>query len=350
MDNLKDTKPLLKDKGRFLHELASGLGRAQIFLTAVDLNLFTDLEEPKTAEALSEERGYYYEVLHKFLDVLTALGLLIREDGDKYRTASNVAPFLVEGAPYFARNLQFSVKECEKWMKLKQILQEGPLESEKSEHIHNFDRDTIDWIARGAMLGRVQETLRIISEYPEFKTAKKMIDLGGGHGLFGIGCAQENSQLEVVVFDQPGVTDITQEYINQYGLGNRVKVMTGDYTKDDIGNNYDIAFCALSFDGNREESITFYRKVCKALKHDALLMLQTYTIDDDRKQPLTTLIWDLKHSMWGNGQIHIHTNAQLFSIFEESGFKGEEVIDMSESLTMPYRLVVARKTVMQECE
>jgi predicted O-methyltransferase YrrM len=343
MANLKDTKPLLKDKARFLHELASGLGRAQIFLTAVDLNLFTTLQEPKTAEVLSEERVYHHEVLQKLLDVLTSFGLLIR-DGDQYWTAPDMAPFLVEGSPYYARNLQFTLKECDKWMKLKQILQEGPLESEERQYEHNFDRVTIDWIARDAMLGRVQETLKIISEFPEFKTAHKMIDLGGGHGLVAIGCAQENPQLETVVFDQPGVVDITQEYINRYGMRDRVRVMAGDYTKDSIGNDYDLAFCALSFDGNREDSTAFYREVYKAMKNDALLIIQTYTIDDDRKRPQTTLIWDLKHSMWGNGQIHIHTNAQLFSILEESGFKGEKVIDMSESLVLPYRMIIARKT------
>lgn len=342
MVNLKDTKPLIKDQGRSLRELAAGLEKAQIFLTAMELNLFTTLEKSKSAAVLAEEMGYDYEVLQKYLDVLVALGLLVRE-GKRYRTAPHVAPFLVEGAPYFARYLQYSVKERHNWMKLKQILQEGSLKDEEGEHTHHYDSDTIDWIARGAMLGRVQETLKSISEFPDFQRAQKMIDLGGGHGLFGIGCAQENPQLEVVIFDQQGVTDIAQEYIDQYGLRDRVKVMTGDYTKDDIGNGYDIAFCALSFGGNREESIAFYRRVYEALNDGALFFLQAFTIDDDRKQPLSTLIWDLKDSMWGHKHMHIYTNADVFDIFAEAGFIGEKVINVSESVTMPFRTVVVRK-------
>ena len=87
MVNLKDTKPLIKDQGRSLRELAAGLEKAQIFLTAMELNLFTTLEKSKTAAVLAEEMGYDYEVLQKFLDVLVALGLLVRE-GKRYRTAS----------------------------------------------------------------------------------------------------------------------------------------------------------------------------------------------------------------------------------------------------------------------
>jgi len=64
--------------------------------------------------------------------------------------------------------------------------------------------ESIDWIAKGTMLGRLQATLKTVKEIPEFEASRKLIDLGGGHGLFGIGFAQENPDLEVVIFDQPG--------------------------------------------------------------------------------------------------------------------------------------------------
>ncbi|MBE9592648.1 MAG: hypothetical protein IMF19_04135, partial [Proteobacteria bacterium] len=182
-----------------------------------------------------------------------------------------------------------------------------------------------------------------VSKLPEFLNAKRLIDLGGGHGLFGIGFAQENPQLEVVVFDQPGVTDITQEYINEYGMQDRVKTMTGDYTKDDIGSNYDIAFEACSFGGNVDEAKSFYQRVCNALNDKGLFITQTFTINDDRTAPLSSLIWDLKEQMTGHSHMHIRTNGELFDIFEKVGLAGERVIDMSESSTMPMRTIIARK-------
>jgi len=340
---LIDIKPPVEDKGKFLLELASGFEKGQIFLTALELGVFTRLKEPKTAEALSTEMGTHYEITRRFLDVLVALGVLARRD-DKYITAHEFVPFLVEGEPYFARYLNHYIEWHDEWMQLKQILAEGPTsKAHEHKHEHNYDRDSIDWIARCAMLGRLQATLKVVSELPEFKSAKRLIDLGGGHGLFAIGFAQENPKLEVIVFDRPEIIKITREYIAQYGMEDRVRTIAGDYTKDDIGSNYDIAFEACSFGGNADEAKSFYQRVCNALKDNGLFITQTFTIDDDRTAPLLSLIWDLKEQMTGHSHMHIRTNTELFDIFDEVGLIGERVIDMSEWTAMPIRTIIARK-------
>jgi predicted O-methyltransferase YrrM len=343
MKKLAEIKPPVEDKGKFLREIAMGFETGQIFLTALDLDVFTKLKEPKTAEALSTEMETHYEIMRRFLDVLAAIDLLSKDE-DRYVTAPDVVPFLVEGEPYSARYLKFSIEERDDWMMLKQILKEGPSgKAHGHKHEHDYNRESIDMMARGRMLGGLQATLKIVAKFSEFKHAKKLIDLGGGHGLFGIGFAQKNPQLEVVIFDQPGVTVITQDYINKYGMQSRVKTMTGDYTKDDIGSNYDIAFEACSFGGNADESKSFYQRVCNALNDDGLFITQTFTIDDDRTAPLSSLIWALKEQMTGHKHMHIRTNAELSNIFDEVGLIWEKVIDMSESSTMPMRTIIARK-------
>jgi len=342
MEKLANKKPPIEDRGKFLRNIALGFEKGQIFLIALKLDVFTQLKEPKTAETLSKNLETHPEITRRFLDVLVALKLLSKRE-DLYSTATDVTPFLVEGEPCFAKYLKFSIEEQEVWMKLEQSLKDGPSNIPADKHEHKYDRESIDWIARGTMLGRLQATLKIVSKRPEFLNAKRLIDLGGGHGLFGIGFAQENPQLEVVVFDQPGVTDITQEYINEYGMQDRVKIMTGDYTKDDIGSNYDIAFEACSFGGNAGESKSFYQRVCNALNDNGLFITQTFTINDDRTAPLSSLIWDLKEQMTGHSHMHIRTNSKLFNIFEKVGLAGERVIDMSESSTMPMRTIIAKK-------
>jgi len=342
MERLANKKPPIEDREKFLRDIALGFEKGQIFLIALKLDVFTQLKEPKTAESLSKDLETHPEITRRFLDVLVALKLLSKRE-DLYSTATDVTPFLVEGEQYFARYLKFSIEEQEAWMKLEQSLKDGPSNIPAHKHEHKYDRESIDWIARGTMLGRLQATLKIVSKLPEFLNAKRLIDLGGGHGLFGIGFAQENPQLEVVVFDQPGVTDITQEYINEYGMQDRVKTMTGDYTKVDIGSNYDIAFEACSFGGNVDEAKSFYQRVCNALNDKGLFIIQTFTINDDRTAPLSSLIWDLKEQMTGHSRMHIRTNGELFDIFEKVGLAGERVIDMSESSTMPMRTIIARK-------
>lgn len=216
-------KPL--EKGYFLQEMTSWFEKGQIFLTAVEIDLFTKLKEPKSAEALSVEMGTHYEITHRFLDVLVALGFLSKHE-DRYLTAPDVAPFLVEDEPYsFAKFLKCATEKRDGWMKLKQILKEGPLVMPRSTYVEkhvknlmlfNFDRESIKVQAGYVMLGRLQATLKIVSELPEFGNAKRLIDFGGGHGLYSIAFAQENPKLKVVVFDLPGVIDVAWEYINEY--------------------------------------------------------------------------------------------------------------------------------------
>ncbi|KQC16256.1 MAG: hypothetical protein APR56_00435 [Methanosaeta sp. SDB] len=340
-ERLTEAKPPLEDQSRRLWDLVAGFETGQIFLTAFELGVFNLLKEPKTAKQISEELETHPKATEKLLDVLVSIGTLNRIDG-LYLTAPNMAPFLIEGELYFARYLKFGLESREKLLNLKAALKEGPkVEGEK--HKHQYDRVSIDWIARGTMLGRLQATLKLVRDLPEFKSARKLIDLGGGHGLFGIGFAQENPHLEVVIFDQPGVAEIASDYIERYGAGERVKAMSGDYTKDDIGSGYDIAFEACSFGGNADQARSFYENVARSLNDGGLFISQTFTIDDDRRSPLRNLIWDLKEQISNDGHMHLKTNSEIFRMLREAGLEGEKVIDMSQDLSMPMRLVVARK-------
>ena len=341
IERLAEMKPPLDDQGRFLWDLVVGYEKGQVFLTALDLGIFNMLKEPKTVDQFSSELEFNSQVTEKLLDVLVSLGALSK-DGDDYVTDPKMAPFLVEGEPYFARYLNFAKESRNQWPSLKEVLKNGPVTG-GHKHEHNYDRETIDWIARGTMLGRLQSTLKLIREFPDFKVAKKLIDLGGGHGLFGIGFAQENPDLEVVIFDQPGVAEIAQGYIDRYGMRDRVHAVAGDYTKDDLGSGYDIAFEACSFGGNVEQAKSFYQRIASSLKEGGVFITQTFTVDDDRTAPLRTLIWDLKEQITGDGHMHIRTNSELFAVFDDSGLKGDKVIDLSASMAMPMRLVVARK-------
>jgi hypothetical protein len=325
----------------YLRELAGGFEKGQIFLTALELDIFTLLETPRDAQELAERVETLPHITGRFLDVLVGMRLLAKEGG-RYVTASDVAPFLVKEAPYAARYLNFATKSRPTWMQLAEAMKTGP--TEKAEpHDHVYDQPCIDWMARGTLLGRLQGTMKHLTEIPEFHAARKLVDLGGGHGLFGIAFAQENPDLEVVIFDKPEVTPMTQGYIDRYAMQDRVTTIAGDYTKDDIGLGYDIAFEACSFGGGGDEALSFYRQVASALKDDGLFIRLTFTIDDDRRGPLTSLIWDLKEQITGQSHMHMKTTTELFETLAEAGFQRERIIDMAQWSNMDTRLIIARK-------
>ena len=346
MEKLADKKPDVEDRSGLLRGIAMGLEKSQVFLTAVELNVFTLLKEPKTAEALSKELGTHQELTHRFLDILVALEVLVKHE-NQYATVPDVTPFLVEGEPYnlnFKHYWEHITEARDNWLNLKQVLKTNRLnKTDRSViHEHKFDSDLIGWIARWSMLGRLQATLEIVSKLQEFKNARRLIDLGGGHGLFAIGFAQENPKLEAIVFDQPEVTEITQGYIARYGMQDRVRTMTGDFTKDDLGSDYDVAFESLAHYEPEEKVVAFYRRVHAALNDNGIFITQRHTIDNDENGPLWNLVMDMNWRMQ-HGKPFCFTNDEFFTILEKSGFSGDQVIDMSEWSGMPLRMIIARK-------
>lgn len=342
MEKLVEVKPLLVDKEKCLRDIILGFEKGQAFITALEMDLFTSLKEAKSCASLSAELGIHPGVTRKLLDMLFAMELLDRK-GKLYSTADELQPFLVKGEAYFIQSLLMSIEQRNDWMKLPERLYQGPLEKPEKQFSWEYDQERVNWLARRTLLGRLQTTYKSLSAVPGFNSAKKMIDLGGAHGIFAISFAQMNPELEITIFDQAGVTKISQDFINKYEMQDRAAIITGDYTQDDIGADYDIAFSALSFAGDKKETLSFYSKVYAALNKGGLFILQTFTIDNDRKGPLFTLSSDLREYMSGVQNRHSFTEQEIIDILTESGFTTEQFVDMSEWWGMPSRMIVARK-------
>ncbi|MGB9927322.1 MAG: methyltransferase [Methanosarcina sp.] len=339
MEKLADTKPLLEDKSFFLRDLTANFKKGQVFQTALELDIFAKLNTPKTLEAISRELGADAGLTGRFLDVLVALDLLTKKEGT-YVTQADLYPFLAAGEPHFSKQLLLSKEEKLNWLNLKEILKHGPVEKEKPDYQYFYDRESIELIARNSLLGRLQKILKIIIELPEFQASKRLIDLGGGHGLFGIGLAQENQDLEVVIFDRPEIIDLSSEFINKYGMENHIKVMAGNYITDDLGTGYDIALEILSFEGNLDQAREFFRNVGKALKPEGLFIIQAFHIETDRTGPLLSLLHDLYKKMAGRN-MYMMDRAEIKRALEASGFKEENVIIFPEEFSS--QLIIAKK-------
>nr|NJM02569.1 methyltransferase [Desulfobacula sp.] len=344
MKRLIHIKPALENRLEHLKEWVTGFETGYIFLTALDLDIFSRLKTPLSAEELAALCGLHGDLTRRFLNVLTGMGLLHKKE-NRYGLMPETAPFLVKDSPYFARYLRPDEKHLSVFMRLKEILKQGPLNEIPSgqDQKPQFDRASMDWMARVSLLGRLQTTVKQVISLPEFPRAKKLIDLGGGHGLFGIAFAQENPDLRVVIFDRPEVIPATEDHILQYGAADRVSAMAGDYTRDDFGKDYDIIFEACSFGGNTSVMQNLLRKISSSLRDNGLFIHLTFTLDNDGKGPIEPLLWDLKNHLVSDPPWTLMTDEEIFRQLSGTGLKGEQIIDLSESASGPFRLMISRK-------
>jgi len=325
-----------------LDKMARGYELSQLLFTACEYGLFTLLTEEKEARQVSQELKTDPAMTEKFLNALTAAGLLIKSNG-RYSNTPLADTFLVQGKPFYQGNLLKLVsKGYHDWSKLGQVLKEGAGRKAGERPAKNvFNESFILAMAEGALRGTLQQTVDVISGLPEFAGVKEMLDLGGGHGLYAIALAQKKPDLKAVVFDLPHAVDVTRDFINRYGMQEKVKVIAGDFNRDELGGGYDLVLASDVFYRPKEAVTGVMRKIFESLNDGGIFILKQWMLNDEGTGPLTAVLFDLKLSL-SNNQHYLYTTRESIDLCCQVGFKDIQVIDISIP-AKPSTLIIARK-------
>ncbi len=325
-----------------LYEITQGLEKGYLLFTAMELEVFDHFEKSKTAREISNELNLDADLTVKFLNSLVSVGLLIKEKS-LYCNTALVAAYLVKGVPFSQGNLLNLMKKTkhERWTNLSKFLQKVPIQTGMKTNAI-FDRSFTLAMAEGAMRGGLHSTIEIIYSLPEFKNARKFLDLGGGHGLYAIGACQVNPKLQGFVFDLPPVIEVAREYINEYDMNDNVHTISGDLAKDDWGADYDIIFASDSLYKPRESILSVLKKIRDGLSQKGIFICKHWAMSEDRTTPATTVLWDLTLSLMRNPAFYTYSNEEFSDILKESGFSKIELFDISTP-SKPSKIIVARK-------
>ena len=312
-----------------IHRMASSYQQSQILFTAVNYDIFTILSgESKTAEQVASEIEADFRITEKLLNALVALQLLTKVS-EKYSNTALSETFLVKGTPFYQGNLvKMSAGGYQTFSKLDEMLKTGePLQ--KSDDEYTFNETFILGHAEAAICGDLPGILDTLQDIPEFMNARKLLDLGGSHGLHSISFAKKNPKLEATVFDFPDVVKVAKKFLLQHGMEDRIKLMAGDFTKDDIGNGYDLVFVSHVF-YQKEGVLPCLRKIYDGLKEDGTVILNHWVINDDETAPQTSVLFDLLLSLTLRDS-HVYTVNEYTNLLEEAGFTKVRVIDTQTS-------------------
>jgi predicted O-methyltransferase YrrM len=325
-----------------LDRMTKGCEASNILRTALDFDLFDLLEEPKTAEQVSSETGTVAAFTEKFLNALCTIDLLSKRD-EGYSNTQLAATFLVKESPFYQGNMiRLSGNSSLNWSKLCSAMK-GDLPDEIGERPEGvFDSSFILAMAEGSMRGSLHRTVKEVSALPEFERARTLLDLGGGHGLYAIAFAEMNPELDATVFDLPPVTEVTREFIERYGMDERVSVAGGDFALDDIGHGYDIVFASDVFYRKPDALSGVFEKIHDALNDGGSIMLKHWILNDDRTAPPTSIHFDLMLSLRGGDWHHIYTTGEYIELLEGAGFSNLRVLDVSSQVS-PSVIIVGNK-------
>ena len=220
-----------------------GAGSFEAVTLALEMGVFETLaREELTVDELAERIDADEDGLRTLLVFLEAQGYVTGDDGRYRNTAmtskwltpaseTNVAPWLAFWDelvfPFWEENLEAAVREG------------GPPQT-----IYEwFDEEPARWevAQRGfrAAASLVVDEVAAAVDVPDGAT--RLLDVGGGHGLFAIELCRAHPDLSATVFDHPEALGAARAEIDDAGVGDRVDVSGGDYLADDLGTGFDVA-------------------------------------------------------------------------------------------------------------
>lgn len=260
----------------------------QLMQGAIELEVFSQLENYVTAEDLSQKMNWDDGNTFNILKGLYSLGYLERK-GDAFKNMPEASKYLVKGKPsymggilhFFYNNPGMTPGDVAHQVK------EGPMPMQETQK--SMDYAAYGESMREAQSGiRQQELLDIIRSLPENKSIKRILDLGCGAGCFGIAAVQDVPGRTGVIFDMPSMRSIMEETVELSDMQDRISIKTGDFNKDDIGGAYDLIICSAIMLFAIPKGKDFFAKLKEGLNPGGVVLCLNEGIESDYSGP-----WDM---------------------------------------------------------
>jgi 2-polyprenyl-3-methyl-5-hydroxy-6-metoxy-1,4-benzoquinol methylase len=121
---------------------------------------------------------------------------------------------------------------------------------------------------------------------PQLVGKKRLLDVGGGSGIYASSMFAAQSQLTGAVLEQPPVEAIAREEIAKHGLQDRLEVISADMFES-IWPTCDVLLLSnVLHDWDFPEVRTLCAKAAEALEPSGLLIIHEAFIHDDKTGPL----------------------------------------------------------------
>jgi predicted O-methyltransferase YrrM len=135
-----------------------------------------------------------------------------------------------------------------------------------------------------------------------FGECRRLLDVGGGSGIYACSMAAHHPHLSATVFDQAPVDQVAARLIAERGASDRVAVHAGNFLEDDWPRGYDAhLFSNVLHDWDTPEVAALLARSFAALEPGGLVVIHDAFINADKTGPLPVAEYSaiLMHSTQG---------------------------------------------------
>ena len=270
------------DAGSIL-SLSRDFMACRILLSGAELDLFTLLTTPLSAEEIAERTGGSLRSMTVLLDALAALDLLTKE-GNIYRCLPPVSHLLSADAPGSVLPMVMHAASLwRRWSHLTDVVK-GTETSKGSPSTARSLDELRSFI--GAMNVVAAPQAQQIADAVSAGPAKALIDVGGGAGTYTAAFLGSAPDMRATLFDLSPVTEIARQHLSEAGLLDRVTLVSGDFYRDELPGGHDLAFLsAIIHQNSMEQNLGLFRKVFNCLQPGGRIVIRDHVMEPDRTHP-----------------------------------------------------------------
>ena len=271
------TRWIARRRARALFDIVAGFVYSQTLLACVQLRLFDRLAAgPDTVDVLAERCGLAPERLQRLLDAAVALTLLERRGPGRYGLGP-LGAAMVDNPALDAMVEHHAALYAD--LRDPLALLQGRAGALAA--YWPYDGDAPQTLPDGrvadysALMSASQPLVadEILDAYP-VQDHRRLLDVGGGEGLFLAAAAARAPALQLMLFDLPPVAQRAQARLDGLGLGPRVRTFGGNFLRDALPRGADlISLVRVIHDQDDDDAQDLLRAAHDALPPGGVLLL-----------------------------------------------------------------------------
>ena len=143
-----------------------------------------------------------------------------------------------------------------------------------------------------ALAGRARIVAPALASQLNLKNAKRLLDIGGGTGLYAIACLRANPGLRAVVWDRAEVLKVAKEMADKFAVADRIELTPGDMFTSPIPAGCDVMLLSnILHDWDIPECQKLIDRCAAALPSGGSLLIHDVFLNDDLDGPLAVALY-----------------------------------------------------------
>jgi SAM-dependent methyltransferase len=313
--------------------LASGHVDARIAQTAVELAIFDALEDlPLTAQETANRLGLEVRATELLLNALASMNLLQKRI-NLFSLTPIAKEYLVKSSPqYLGGMIRFDASLWGCWERLSETIRSGR-PARPPDMYQDNPSETETFIAAMDSLVKARGDAEVIAGVLDWNSVTTVLDIGSGPATYPIFLCRRFRHIQAAVFDLPGTLELTERYVSQAGMSERIKLIAGDYRCDPVPGGYDVIFLSNIIHGeNMETNERLVRSLAGNLNQSGQIVIKDHILDETRITPPVGAIFSLLMLLTTEGG-RCYSFAEIRRWLELAGLNYVRQIDLPAPLT-----------------